>query len=45
VNRLLGRPDNEEPFLLFPVGYASPDATVPDIVRKRAGEILQWNRD
>lgn len=32
--RLLGRPENERPYLLLPVGYPARDCTVPDIARK-----------
>jgi nitroreductase len=32
--RVLGRPPNEKPFVLFPVGYPAPDCVVPDLVRK-----------
>jgi hypothetical protein len=45
LTRLLGRPKNEKPFLLLPVGYAAPDATVPDIHRKPLDEIMTINRD
>jgi nitroreductase len=34
LGAFLGRPANEKPFLLFPVGYPARDATVPDLVRK-----------
>lgn len=34
LNRILGRPANERPFVLLVVGYPAPDATVPDLVRK-----------
>jgi iodotyrosine deiodinase len=34
LSELLERPENEKPFLLIPVGYAAPDATVPDLTRK-----------
>ena len=30
----LGRPTNERPFVLLPVGYPADDAVVPDLVRK-----------
>jgi len=30
---ILQRPENEKPFLLLPVGYPAPNATVPNIVR------------
>jgi iodotyrosine deiodinase len=43
LNRILGRPDHERPFVLLPVGYAAPDATVPDLRRKELEEILVWN--
>lgn len=39
LTKILGRPDNERPFLLVPVGYAAEDATVPDIRRKPLEEI------
>ena len=34
LRQLLGRPSNEKLLMLFPVGYPSKDATVPDIKRK-----------
>jgi nitroreductase len=34
LSRLLGRPDNERPFCLFPVGYPDPECLVPDLQRK-----------
>jgi nitroreductase len=40
---ILGRPANEKPFLLIPVGYPSADCTVPDIPKKPLAEVLQWN--
>jgi nitroreductase len=39
---VLGRPDQERPFLLIPVGYPAPDAFVPDLRRKGPGEIAVW---
>jgi nitroreductase len=42
LSALLGRPENERPFLLIPVGYPATDAVVPDIQRKAAGEVLVW---
>jgi nitroreductase len=44
LSELLGRPANEKPYILFPVGYPASGATVPDLVRKRLAEVLQWNR-
>lgn len=43
LSRLLRRPDNERPFILFPVGFPADDATVPDLTRKPLSEIVQWN--
>ncbi len=40
LGRLLGRPDNERPFALFPIGYPAPDCTVPDLGRKELDEVL-----
>jgi nitroreductase len=34
LRELLGRPENERPFILIPVGYPADDAVVPDIERK-----------
>ena len=34
LNGLLGRPDNERPFLVLVVGYPDEDATVPAITKK-----------
>lgn len=43
LNHLLHRPEHERPFVLLPVGYAAPDATVPDLRRKPLEEIRVWN--
>ena len=40
LGRLLGRPENERAFAMFPVGYPAPDCEVPDIRRKPLGEVL-----
>lgn len=40
--RILGRPANERPFLLIPVGYAADDARVPDLKRKPASQVIEW---
>jgi nitroreductase len=37
---ILGRPENERPFILFPVGYPADDATVPDLTRKSINEVM-----
>lgn len=39
LNGLLGRPDNERPFLILVVGYPEEGATVPDITKKSLDEI------
>lgn len=39
LSEILGRPANEKPFLLLPVGYPSMHAQVPDIERKTLEEI------
>jgi len=39
LNDLLGRPDNERPFLLLVVGYPEEGATVPEITKKPLEDI------
>ena len=36
---ILGRPKNETPFVLLPIGYPAPDAEVPDLPKKTLEEI------
>jgi len=43
LNRILKRPPNEKPFILFPVGYAAPGCLVPDLHRKSLDQILVWD--
>jgi iodotyrosine deiodinase len=43
LSEILGRPKNERPFILFPVGYPTPDATVPDIARKPLDRVSVWD--
>jgi iodotyrosine deiodinase len=38
LNQVLGRPANEKPFLLLPVGFPAEDAKVPDITKKPLSE-------
>lgn len=40
LSDILGRPKNEKPFVLVPVGYPASDARVPDIRRKDVLEIM-----
>jgi iodotyrosine deiodinase len=41
LKEILGRPDNERPFILIPVGYPAADAEVPDISKKTLDEIAE----
>ena len=43
LSRILGRPKNEKPYILFPVGYPAEEVTVPDLRRKSLDEISIWN--
>jgi nitroreductase len=43
LSEILGRPANERPYILFPVGYPAADATVPNLTRKPLEAIVQWN--
>ncbi len=40
LNRILGRPEHEKPYLLIPVGFPSDGAKVPTIAKKPLAEIL-----
>ncbi len=42
LREILGRPENERPIILFPVGYPAADCRVPDIERKSLEEIAVW---
>ena len=39
LTKVLDRPDNERPFVLFPVGYPLPGVQVPDLARKAIEEV------
>ncbi len=43
LSRILGRPANERPYILFPIGYPAADARVPNIRRKSLEEVAVWN--
>ncbi len=43
LSKLLGRPANEKPYILFPVGFPEAGATVPDLARKPLEDVVQWN--
>ncbi|HEX6074697.1 MAG TPA: nitroreductase family protein [Micromonosporaceae bacterium] len=40
LNPILGRPPEERPYLVIPVGYPADDAMVPDITRKPLDQVL-----
>jgi nitroreductase len=40
LSKVLGRPANERPFALFPVGYPADDCVVPELVRKPLDEVI-----
>ena len=42
LSKILGRPDNERPFLLMPVGYPAEDCKVPDLRRKSLQEVATF---
>lgn len=43
LSEILGRPANEKPYILFPIGYAAADAVVPVLSRKSLEEVALWN--
>jgi iodotyrosine deiodinase len=43
LSRLLKRPPNEKPFILFPVGYPAEGAKVPNLTRKSLDDLVQLN--
>ncbi len=42
LSKVLNRPTNERPFVLFPVGYPAPDACVPKLTRKPLDQVSTW---
>ena len=42
LQKILGRPENEKPFLLVPVGYPKEGTKVPNIRRKEPDEFILW---
>jgi iodotyrosine deiodinase len=42
LNEILGRPENERPFIVIPVGYPSADATVPRLEKKPVSDIVEF---
>jgi nitroreductase len=43
LTKILGRPSHERPFILFPIGYPTDEAQVPDLRRKTLDEVAVWN--
>ena len=43
LNRILERPANERPFLVLVVGQPADGVLVPDIEKKKLGEIATWH--
>jgi iodotyrosine deiodinase len=42
LGRILDRPVQERPFILFPVGYPHPDCRVPTLTKKSVDEVTTW---
>jgi len=42
LNKILGRPSNEKPFLILVVGHPAKDAKVPDITKKSLERIAEF---
>lgn len=42
LNEICGRPKNEKPFVLLPVGYPAGDVTVPKLTRLPESELVTW---
>jgi len=42
LTEILGRPANEKPFLLIPVGYPAPDCRVPNLTKKPLDVVRTW---
>ena len=43
LGKILGRPSNERPFILFPIGYPADDAQVPQLTRKPLSEVATFH--
>jgi len=42
LGRILERPENERPYILFPVGYPAPGCQVPAISKKTVDAVSTW---
>ena len=45
LTKILGRPDNERPYILFPIGYPHPGCQVPAITKKGLDDVATWFLD
>jgi nitroreductase len=43
LRELLGRPQHERPFVVFPIGFPADDAVVPDLRRKDLEEVAVFD--
>jgi iodotyrosine deiodinase len=43
LSEILGRPPHQKPYVLFPVGYAAPEAQVPNLERKTLAQVSLWD--
>ncbi|MEZ4224838.1 MAG: nitroreductase family protein [Polyangiaceae bacterium] len=43
LRTLLRRPDNEKPYILFPIGFPAADARVPDLARKPLDQVAEFH--
>lgn len=42
LSKVLKRPPQEKPFIMFPVGYAAGKCRVPEITKKDLREVSEW---
>jgi len=42
LNEILGRPENERPFIVIPVGYPTAEATVPRLEKKQLDDVVEF---
>ena len=42
LSDILGRPKNEKPYVLIPIGYPASNCLVPDVQRKPLADVAEW---
>lgn len=42
ISKALGRPENEKPMLLIPVGFPADNTMIPDLKRKTKKEVIEY---